>query len=132
MQIKRFKNDEDYQTLLSWCQARNWPEINKDMLSDYGYIVSENDKKIATCWLYPVIGSSVCWMGFPFSNPNSNKYERKKALDLLFENMHNTAKNMGYTYILTTSNTPPIENRLKKYGYKLGDKNVNQYWGRLK
>ena len=131
MLLKLFDRKKDRKHLVEWCRKRDWPEIGDDLLSDYGFLAYTENKHLAACWMYPVKGSNVCWMAFPIANPDTTKEERKEALDLVFETIHDTAKEMGYKYVFTTSNTPPIEDRLKNYGYRTGDENVTQYWGKL-
>ena len=113
-----------------WWRARFDQPLPLDVLSESGYVAFNrgSGRPIAALWLYPIKGSKVAWIGWPLADPESNKEERTAALDALYDIIHVRAKEAGYRYIWTTSNTPPVESRLKGYGYVIGDKNVNQYW----
>lgn len=117
----------DYSKLAQWWESHTQTPLHADMVSMYGWVV----EGVAACFLYPALGSKIAWMGWPISNPESSKETRDEALDLIFDTIHKDAQTMGYRIMLTTSNTPPVQTRLEKHGYSLGDKDVNHYWKAL-
>ena len=131
MRIRKFDLEKDYFILENWVKERNWPKLTKDILTEYGFLVYNDEKELAVAWLYPIKGCKTCMIGFPFSNPNVSKEIRKKALDKLFDHLHKEAKNMKYNMIMTFSSVPPVMKRVENMGYIKGDENVNQYFGRL-
>lgn len=127
MQIRRFNKEKDYDTIVSWCKKRDFPPIPKDMVDGLGLIIDD----FAVCWLNLMVGSPFAFLSFPVTNPDADKIKRKEALKLIFDHCHKIAKNYNYTYMFTTSNTPPVVDLLAEFGYTEGDKNVTQYFVRL-
>ena len=128
MNCKKYDENQHYKLIESWWIEREGAAPQPDMLSHYGWISFFNQRPIAALWLYPILGSKVAWVGWPIANPDSGKLERNLALDTVFDKIENTAKEMGYKYIWTTSGVNPVQNRLKERGYKQGDSNITQYW----
>ena len=105
--------------------------INPEFLSDFGYMVDVDSVPTCACFLYPILGSKVAWIGWPISDPESKKEDRDLALNLLFARMHTDALEMGYKWIWTTSGLEHVQGRLKRLGYIEADTNINQYWKEL-
>jgi len=132
MNIRKFDKTNEYNKVLNWWKAREMEPVPQDFLSPVGFIVS-NDKQsdIAAAWLYFTPGTKFCQIRFPITNRKSSKEERKEALDMLFESLHDVAKGIGCDYMHVTTNCPPLELRLEKTGYIKTDEKCNHYWGRL-
>ena len=134
MNIEIVDLETSYPILKDWAKKRNFTTPDKGQLSKFGILVRDEDteKPLALGWYYPILGSEVCWVGFPFANPDTNKEERGSALNKLFNVLETCAKNDGYKFITTYSATPPVEQRLtQNFNYIKGDTNMNQYWRRL-
>lgn len=121
----------DFNMIASWWKTKTDVEINRVIESEYGYIVSLDDKDICAMFLYPTKGSKIAWIGWPIADPESDKDDRSTALDLLFDIAHSEAESMGYKAIWTTSKSSAVEDRLKKHNYIKGDTGINQYWRNL-
>ena len=121
---------EDYKTIASWWIDRESTIPSRHLFSDIGFMATDDQTQEPICaiFMYPTHGSSICVIGWPVTNPNTNKEQRSKALDSVLEATHSEAKKMGYSYIWTTSGVKPVEERLTKHGYLIGDVNINQYW----
>ncbi len=128
MQVHAYKNETDYGDIASWWIQRESIIPSKKLFSKHGLVVSKDGNKVCAIFLYPVNGAEICVLGWPVSNPSVERETRNEAMDLLFEQAHTQAKEMGYTMIWTTSGTKPIQDRLAKHGYTDGDTNINQYW----
>lgn len=131
MSSRLFKKNKDYDIVLSWWNEHNAVPADLDFLSDYGVIVSNGDKDIASLWFYPVVSAKFGIILSPVTNPDTTKEERNEALNLCFNSIHDLAKDLGFTTIMCWSNVPPVENRLNDLGYVPGDKNCTHYWGVL-
>lgn len=118
---------KDLPIIQQWWKQRLDINFNLEILSDFGYMVDNN----AALFLYPVMGSKVAWLGWPISNPETSKEDRDKALNCLFDIIHKEAKELGFKYIWTTSGVSPVQERLVKQNYVVGDTNINQYWRQL-
>jgi len=132
MEVRTFKrtDDTEIRTVLSWWKSRS-DGINPDFLSDFGYMVWDGERPLVACFLFPIVGSKIAWLGWPVASPESTKEERDSALPLLFSRMHRDASLMGYAWIWTTSGHPGVQKRLESSGYALGDVGINQYWKEL-
>lgn len=124
-------NTELLADVQKWWTQREGVDFNVEILSDYGFMAFsvQSSRPIAALWLYPIMGSKVAWMGWPIADPESGRLERSIALDQLLDKVKETAQEMGYTRIWTTSGVPPVKARLEKHGYLRGDTNIDQYWG---
>ena len=131
LSTKLFKYEDDYELISSWWKSRNHIVIDKDLLSDYGVIAYINNKPIGCMWLYPVLTAKWCMVRFPITDPNTTKEDRNIALDLIFENIHNISKEMGYKYMFCTTNTPNLIKRLEKYNYMFDSKDCSHFYGKL-
>jgi hypothetical protein len=131
MKLKKFDLDNDYSIAEAWWKDRDWKPVPKGMLSKSGLMAVENNKPVAACWLYPIAGSELCWVGFPIADKNIDKELRNKALDFIFHGLHEHARSLGYKYIITTTNLEHVKKRLENYGYVKGDENITQYVGGL-
>lgn len=127
-----FNYEQDSQIVNSWWSERNQLVIEKDYLSDYGVLAFINNKAVGCMWLYPVLSTKWSMIRFPITDPKSSKVDRELALDLIFDNIHNISKDMGYKYMFCTSNHPSLIKRLEKYNYVLDSKECSHFWGKLR
>lgn len=124
-----FDYEKDYKTVSAFWEERNQLVIKKDFLSDYGVVVEENGKMLAVMWLYPMLSTKWAMIRFPITNPQTTKEERDLALDLVFDNLHGIAKDMGYNYLFCTTNHPALIARLQKYNYTQDASDCVHFWG---
>jgi hypothetical protein len=130
MKSRLFVYDTDYELVSGWWKKREHIVIQKDFLSDFGVLVEDdNGKKLAVMWLYPLLSTKWCMIRFPITNPDSTKEERNKALDLVFDNLHGMAMDMGYKYLFCTTNHSALIERLKKYNYTQDASDCVHFWG---
>lgn len=131
LNIRKYNKEIDYNMITEWTNSRDMKNNPSDFLSEHGVIASCNGKDIASMWLYPIPDVKWCMIRFPISNPTSEKQERDVCLNLCLEALHKTAKDMNYTHVFVSTNTPPFEKRLKSWGYEKTDSNCSHYWGGL-
>lgn len=127
MKLKQVDLNSDYELLCSWWNKRNFPIMPKEALTDYGYMVSNEDSDIAAVWLYPVVSSKLCWFGFFISNSDISSEIRNEAMDFLVAGIENKARDMGYDIIMTVSGVDQVQKRLEKNNYSIGQKNSIEY-----
>lgn len=128
MKIVKLDKNENYKEMCSIWEKRNFPKVDKSLLSDFIYGVYHKGILTAFCSLYLANGAKICWTGFPTTNPDVDKDIRGEALDDLFITMMNIAKKMGYSVIMTTTGTKQIEERLTKLNFTLTDEKVGLYF----
>ena len=125
------KLDDNHSLVHELWTKRNHVVIPKDYLTDYGVMVSSDDTLIAGAWLFPILSSKTCMIRFPISNIDIEIDVRDKALDLVFQNLHSIAKDMGYTTVFITTNHANLKKRLLKYSYMEESKDCSHFWGEL-
>lgn len=128
MKIIKMNKKDHYKEMCAIWEKRNFPKVDKVILSNFIYGVYDKDVLVAFCGLYLANGAEVCWTGFPTTNPDIEKEKRSEALDDLFITMMNIAKKMGYSVIMTTTGTKQIEERLTKLNFTLTDEKVGLYF----
>ncbi len=131
METRLFNYEKDYDLVSTWWKERNHAVITKDFLSDYGIMALIDNKPVGVMWLYPVMTTKWSMIRFPIVDPNVSKEVRDSALNLIFDNLHNISRDMGYTHIFCTTNHPGLITRLKKYNYTLDSENCVHFWGGL-
>jgi len=129
--IKKYNQLQHFSIIKEWWMRHHNIEISADILSNFGYLYFNENTPVAALWLYPILGSKTCWIGWPVTNPDSDKQIRNTALDELFGIIEEEARQMGYKLMWTTSGIPTGQARLEKHQYLLGDSNINQYWRAL-
>jgi hypothetical protein len=133
MEVKSrmFNIETDYAIITEWYNKRDIPVMEKDMLSQFGIMISVNDKDIVSCFLYPILGASWCMFEGAIANPTSTKAERELALLTMGNTMHEMARGMGFKKILAISKNSGIITLAKKFGYTSDEKEYFNYWGVL-
>lgn len=131
MRVRKFDSKEDMLLVKDWWFLREDIVFSSDILSDHGYMAEIDGEPAVAMFFFPVQGSKVAWMGWPISDPDTDKEQRSLALTLLFDTIHEDAKSMGYSVIFTISGLSHVQERLVDHGYLVGDTNVNQFWRAL-
>lgn len=119
--IVRDYSSKDYPTAVEWWKARNWPPVPQEALPTTGVIV----ENYCVGFVYRT-DSAISWMEWIVSNPDTDKNERDKAMNLLIDNLLNKAASMGAKAVFTSASeaSPHLISRLQKSGFAITDKNV--------
>jgi len=125
----RIYNRTDYPKLVSWWINRDWPVPEIDFLPEKGIIIT-GDKDICAGFLYRS-DSKLCWIGWPISDPNSDKLERREAVKVMWKKLEELARSLDYKWIWSFSGVPSVQSDFLKNGFNIGDPNVNTYIKRL-
>lgn len=130
LKVILFQKDKHMSVIEKFSQDRNLPMIDKDLLSDYGFMISNDNNPVVCGWLYPTIGSKLCVIENVI---RSVEIKDKDLIDdsmrLLFETLHLLAKDMGYRYIKNSVENESMKTRLESYGYKSLHDNVTNFIG---
>lgn len=118
----RLFNINDYPIVSSWWTARSWPVLPLDLLPKTGVVVGD----YCAGFLYST-DSRICWIEFIVSNPNTDKAERDRAMNLLLDRLIVEAKNLGCKVIFTSAKNEHLERRLKSKQFQQTDSQVNHY-----
>lgn len=131
MKVKPVNLKDFYKTLVKWWEGHNFPVVDSGFLSDKIFVCyNEKGDETYAISVY-CANSGLCWLGFPVSNPNLTKEEKKGCFDGLLDGVIFFLKKVGYKYIFTTSSTKAVERKLLKFGFNEGDIKVNHYIKKL-
>ena len=124
MELKsRALRESDWETLQSWWEAWEWPEMNKDLLPLNGLgglIISKEDIPVVAGFLY-LTNSGVAWIEWVISNPEYREDDRKDALEFLIKELENVALSVGKTIILSIGRSKGLINAHRNLGYTVDD-----------
>lgn len=121
-------NLQQFNDIKSIWEKRDFPLIDPRILSSFCYGQYKDQQLVSFVFLYPMLGSKLCWLGFPSTNSDIEKELRKESLTNVISDTMKIAKDMGYEYIMTTTGTDTIEQQLNKLNFQLTDENVGLYF----
>jgi hypothetical protein len=128
MKVRQYRS-EDHALLASWWTSHNWPVIQPEMLSTFGYIVETKGIPVLAGFLYETT-SVIGWLEFIVGNPLYSQ-ERKQALPVLLDHIAAQAKRRGIQALFTSSNHPGLIAGLEAKGFGISDTNVTHLIKRL-
>lgn len=113
MNIRKIDLNKDYEILTNWLLLHNKPIINKELLSDSGFIIDD----IVAGFLYKT-NSAVCIVENFISNPISDKNDRRIAINTLFETIIKEAKNLNFQFMFTAVQLNSLHKNLINLDFK--------------
>ena len=122
MVCREYKS-EDYGTIFAWWQLRGRPVVPEKLLGPTGVMVEDERQKYCAGFLHET-HSSFATIDSISSNPNTDKEDRSKALDLLIIELTSLAIHRGYKMITAASNHPKLMERYRKLGFTGYDEGV--------
>jgi hypothetical protein len=132
LRVRKFSADRDYQLVASWWNAQpKWTmPIPISALSRFGLVTELDGQPICAAWLYST-DSSIAWLEFLVSDPNTDKTIRSEAVNVLIENLAQEAKDQGFTFLFTSSGFVQYTERLENLSFKKTDEQVTHLFRRL-
>jgi hypothetical protein len=115
MEARRY-TEADHATLAQWWAAQSWPTIPETMLPKTGFIVDG----ICAGFLYRT-DSSMTILEWIVANPNSDKIQRRQALDLVIAALLDEAKRGGSSAVFTSCNHKGLLARYEAHGFQVTD-----------
>jgi len=131
MTLRPFRMNQDLELVNSWANARGMGSMPEHRLSRFGLIAVQGNKDIGACFLYPFKGSGWCMFECLMTNPDSTAEERDQAMSMIFLELSNAARILGYKEVFTTSYLPSVNNKLDSMGFIMNKDKVNHFIGRL-
>ena len=116
--------EKDYETLLAWWKAWDWPIMPKDMLPDNGtggIMIEHKNQQIVAGFLY-WSNSKLVWLDWIISNPNADKKVRKQAIEKLITTAEKMVKEAVSKYIMSISRSSSLLKIHEKLGWKVDKK----------
>tara|TARA_R110002167_G_scaffold331706_1_gene538400 strand:+ start:46439 stop:46837 length:399 start_codon:yes stop_codon:yes gene_type:complete len=118
--------EDFYQVYSDWCTAHDFPTLNINNIESI-FVCYNEGIPIYACPFWST-ASQMCMIGYIVSNPSPPyKGFKKGGLDYLMKGVAGYAKESGYGIMWTTSSTKRIIDSLESTGFKVGDKNINEY-----
>ncbi|MCB0801738.1 MAG: hypothetical protein KDB74_01455 [Flavobacteriales bacterium] len=118
MNIRR-TTKQDLTTFADWFEKHGQDRRQSEYLSDIGYMV----EGIAAAFLYTT-NSKVCWIESYISNPDTNKNERKHALDFITEAIIQHAKELQFEAMICFIDGKATYERCINYGFVPGSQKI--------
>ena len=112
--------------LFQWWKGHGFPQLPVDALPKRIFVVANKGVDLYAIPVYTT-DSNICWMGFTTSNPEATKEQKKGALKFLLETAEDIMSGLGFSLMVTTSDTPPLMECYSEGGYDLAEENVNFY-----
>lgn len=107
--IKLFDKEKDYKTIAKWWLEHDQIPCRIDLLPNIGYIVDD----MVVGFLY-LTDSKVCFFESIVSKKNSDKEQRREALDKLIDVIVNSAQEMGYENLIFHTLNPRLKDEVSK------------------
>ena len=130
MYVKNFDrtNEKTMDLIKLWWKEKTGKNLPVPVLTDYGFIVfNADDRPIAALFAYPVVGASLALLGFPISNPNVFRDERREALGILATTAESQMRKLNYSFVVSYAGSKGAKELFGRLGYTIGDESVVQY-----
>lgn len=127
MDVHQINHKDEYIECMRWFKLRTGMPLHHKFLSNYGFMASENKEWLACVFVYPAFGSDICWLGWHMAKPGITARKTAVALDAVYKAAEDFAKKQGYSMVTTYTARPLFGKRLKRHGWRAGDKGLTQY-----
>lgn len=107
--IRLFNKETDYNTIVKWWLDHDEFPCPVDLLPNIGFIVDD----IVAGFLYQT-DSKICFVESLISKKDTNKEERRIALDKLMDSLVEAAEGMNYKKIIFQTSHPRIKEQSLK------------------
>lgn len=108
----RLYTKNDYELISTWMKKRNIKHLTEDSFSTIGYIANN----CIVGFLYTT-DSSISFIDTFISDPDSDKEQRSKSIDLVIKALTSSAKNMKAKYIMVTVMHETLNDHFKNNGF---------------
>jgi hypothetical protein len=125
MKIKVIDKD-DYILITEWWKHYDWDPVHPYLLSNDGYIISDEDKNIVAGW-YVKTNTRTALIEWIVKNPKAKPKKFIKGLSLLCETIEEQAKQDGYKMVITFLKNDKLKKFMKRRKYESGDTGINNF-----
>jgi len=118
-------NEPDYHLVIKWLTSWKFEALPRNMLSEYGAIVSKDGVDLCSGWLYQS-DSKIAWIEWVVINKEAPKNLRNGCVDFLYDTLFSKAKELGFDVVMSFVKHGMFKDKLEtKYGFKpCGDNNM--------
>ncbi len=108
---------QDYQTISEWFEFHGSHKVPEKILPKLGVVCEEGDSLLAAGWMYMDNSVSIAWPTWFVTNPSVSQLKTGKALAHVINALELSAKEIGYTALMTSVNNAGLERFLINRGY---------------
>lgn len=130
LKVREFNPEKDYSTVIEWWEAQEWPALPLEMLPKNGFIVEDEEEKVAASWVYRT-DSRIYIMEWTVGNPVLDHKKRGEGLDILLDVCSQWAKSQGAWMLLSMTSHDRLIDRLETKDFKKTDENMTHLMRRL-
>lgn len=128
MKFRQIQFGKDYPEICEWWRGQKWPHIPKTHLPETGYIVEDDNHKLAAAWLY-LTGTQFAMMEFLIVNPNAPIKNRSNGIKKLLKGITDTAVEIGVRSIFTSSKASGLIRLMQRNGFSGAETGMtNMVW----
>lgn len=121
-------NEKTLELVKLWWKEKTDQNLGSMALTDYGFMVfSKEDRPIAALFAYPVLGASVALLGFPISNPNVFRDERREALRFLATTAESQMRKLNYSYVVSYAGSKGAKELFSRLKWHKAEDQVEMY-----
>lgn len=129
LKVRKFSK-EDHKDIVNWWNEQDFPALPIELLSPNGFIVEDEEEKIAATWVYRT-DSPIYIMEWTVGNPSLDFKKRGAGLDLLIDNASTWAKEDGALLLFTMAEHKRLISRLENKNFTKTDENMTHFMRRL-
>ena len=115
MNIREWKLDDDYDTLVKWWNEWDFGVVPKECLPPAGIMVEDENGPICAGGLYIGEGTQFGFMEWIVSDKNANIRQVHKALGLCINSIMNMAQEKGMRLVYAVTGEEALHKRFTKY-----------------
>lgn len=124
IKVRKFESN-DYEMVVSWWKAYEWPSIPPlDSLPTDGFISYEDDKPLAVGFVYIIENAPWTLLTWMTTNRVYNKDKRIQGLNEVIKEGKNFSKLLGKKFIFTFNSQNSIIDSLVSNGFQRAEKDV--------
>jgi len=130
MYVKNFDrtNEKTIELIKLWWKEKTGEGLGTMALTDYGLMIfNRDDRPLAAMFCYPVVGGSVALLGFPVSNPNIFRDERREALKVLATAAEAQMRKLNYSYVVSYAGSKGAKELFSRLEYHKAEDQVEMF-----
>lgn len=126
LNIVKFELDKHYLIISNWYFVRNLPIAPTTFLPPTGLLVYNESVPVCSAFLVKSDANAAIISNI-VSNPDTDKFIRSEALDMLLTELYKQGIEDGFKIICCSSASKPVQERLIKLSFTLTDNNISNF-----
>jgi len=122
--IRSFDKDKDYNDVSSWWTKQNWPVIPIEFLGPNGFMIENEQNKIATMWVLQFGGTPMYSIEWIIGNPDIEWQDRSEGIKQLTNYLCDWTKKQDGKIMLCMTQHKRIADNFLKIGFTTDDTHI--------